>query len=94
MSSTSGGTAYDLLFGLFGEMNTPGVTQGGRFEGTPYFNGGLYSSVEPFDLTTEEVVALGPICRPCRPPGGEGAHPPRDEPLRSRYLALDSLLSG
>lgn len=57
------GTAYDLLFGLFREMNTPGVTQGGRFEGTPYFNGGLYSSVEPFDLTTEEVVALGFACQ-------------------------------
>ncbi len=53
------GSAYDLVFGLFREMNVPGVTSGGRFEGTPYFNGGLYSRVEPFDLTTEEVVALG-----------------------------------
>jgi hypothetical protein len=53
------GTAYDLLFGLFREMNTPGVTAGGRFEGTPYFNGGLYARVTAFDLTTEEVIALG-----------------------------------
>jgi hypothetical protein len=53
------GSAYDLVFGLFREMNTPGVTTGGRFEGTPYFNGGLYATITPFDLTTEEVTALG-----------------------------------
>lgn len=53
------GTAYDLLFGLFREMDAPGVTAGGRFEGVPYFNGGLYADVVPFNLTTEEVVALG-----------------------------------
>lgn len=53
------GTAFDLLFGLFREMNTEGITPGGRFAGTPYFNGGLYSTVEPFDLTVEEVGALG-----------------------------------
>jgi hypothetical protein len=56
------GTAYDLLFGLFREMNTNGVTSGGRFTGTPYFNGGLYSTVTPFDLNTEEVTALGLAC--------------------------------
>ena len=53
------GSGYDLVFGLFREMDTPGVTQGGRYEGTPYFNGGLYSTVTPFDLTTEEITALG-----------------------------------
>jgi hypothetical protein len=53
------GTAYDLLFSLFREMNTEGVTPGGRFEGTPYFDGGLYANVTPFELTTEEVTALG-----------------------------------
>jgi hypothetical protein len=53
------GSGYDLLFGLFREMNAPGVTPAGRFEGTPYFNGGLYSTVTPFDLTTEEMTALG-----------------------------------
>jgi SAM-dependent methyltransferase len=53
------GSAYDLLFGLFREMNVPGTTPGGRFEGTPYFNGGLYARVDPFDLTTEEITALG-----------------------------------
>jgi hypothetical protein len=53
------GSAYDLVFGLFREMNTPGTTPGGRFLGTPYFNGGLFADVTPFDLTTEEVAALG-----------------------------------
>jgi len=53
------GSAYDLLFGLFREMNEPGVTPGGRFEGTPYFNGGLFATVTPFNLTTEEMTALG-----------------------------------
>jgi hypothetical protein len=52
------GTAYDLLFGLFREMNSPGITAGGRFEGTPYFNGGLYASVTPFDLNAKEVADL------------------------------------
>jgi hypothetical protein len=53
------GTAFDLLFGLFREMNAPGLTAGGRFEGTPYFNGGLYSTVTPFNLARDEVAALG-----------------------------------
>lgn len=57
------GSAYDLLFGLFREMNAPGVTAGGRFEGTPYFNGGLYATITPIDLTTEEVTALGLACQ-------------------------------
>lgn len=34
--------AYDLLGGLFVEMNTPGVTPSGRFKGVRYFNGGLF----------------------------------------------------
>jgi SAM-dependent methyltransferase len=56
--STSGAEAYDLLFGLFREMNTPGVTGGGRYKGTPYFNGGLFDTVAPFDLTGHELDAL------------------------------------
>jgi type II restriction/modification system DNA methylase subunit YeeA len=59
----AGGSAYDLLFGLFREMNTENVTSGGRFEGTPYFNGGLYATITPCELTTEEVVALGLACQ-------------------------------
>lgn len=57
------GTAYDLLFGLFREMNNEGVTGGGRFEGTPYFNGGLFAHVEPFDLDDDEMQALHTACQ-------------------------------
>ena len=56
--SVDGGSAYDLLFGLFDEMNRPGVTPAGRYAGTPYFNGGLFRSVQPFDLEVDELVAL------------------------------------
>ena len=56
--SDTGAVAYDLLFGLFREMNTPGVTPGGRYHGTPYFNGGLFADVSPFELTADELDAL------------------------------------
>jgi hypothetical protein len=39
-------------------MNEPGFTPGGRFEGTPFFNGGLYASVTPFELRAKEVADL------------------------------------
>jgi hypothetical protein len=54
----SGTDAYDLLGSLFVAMNTPGVTPGGRFAGTQYFNGGLFAAVEPVDLTTDELELL------------------------------------
>ena len=53
-----GASAYDLLFGLFREMNTPGVTPGGRYAGTPYFNGGLYREIRPLELERGEVELL------------------------------------
>ncbi|MGC5031499.1 DNA methyltransferase [Micromonospora sp. DT229] len=56
--SNDGSRAYDLLFGLFREMNTPGTTTGGRFRGTPYFNGGLFSSVRPVEPTSSELDLL------------------------------------
>ncbi len=57
-SSLSGGSAYDLLFGLFREMNAPGQTPAGRYAGTPYFNGGLFREVLPFELEREELEQL------------------------------------
>lgn len=50
--------AYDLLGGLFREMNTPGFTGGGRYTGTPYFNGGLFKEVVPQELTITEIELL------------------------------------
>ncbi|MGA8725830.1 MAG: DNA methyltransferase, partial [Acidimicrobiales bacterium] len=58
MDSVEGASAYDLLFGLFQEMNRPGVTPAGRFKGVPYFNGGLFKDIEPFEITLEELQAL------------------------------------
>jgi methylase of polypeptide subunit release factors len=56
--AVEGASAYDLLFGLFREMNTPGVTPGGRYAGAPYFNGGLYREISPFELERGEVELL------------------------------------
>jgi N-6 DNA Methylase len=56
--SQADASSYDLLFGLFREMNTPGVTPAGRFKGTPYFNGGLFADIEPFDLRPAELEML------------------------------------
>ncbi|MGD9986338.1 class I SAM-dependent DNA methyltransferase [Pseudonocardia sp.] len=56
--SKTGSEAYDLVFGLFREMNSPSITSGGRYKGTPYFNGGLFEKVAPFDLTELELNSL------------------------------------
>lgn len=56
--ATDGVQAYDLIGGLFREMNTPGTTAGGRFKGTRYFNGGLFSQVTPIEMTTDELVLM------------------------------------
>ncbi len=53
-----GGDPYDLVFGLFREMNTSGLTPAGRFAGTPYFNGGLFTEVQPVQLEVEDLAAL------------------------------------
>ena len=59
----AGASAYDLVFGLFAAMNTPGTTTGGRYAGTPYFNGGLYATIEPFELQPAELAELEDACR-------------------------------
>ena len=51
-------TSYDLLGNLFIEMNTPGITPGGRFRGVPYFNGGLFAQPARLELTDTEIVLL------------------------------------
>jgi hypothetical protein len=56
--SNTGNQAYDLIFGLFREMNTPGDTGGGRYKGTPYFNGGLFEEIAPIELATTELENL------------------------------------
>ena len=49
---------YDLLGGLFVEMNTPGRTAGGRYKGVGYFNGGLFADPARIELTLDELSLL------------------------------------
>ena len=51
-------STYDMLSGLFTEMNTRGVTPGGRFQGTPYFNGGLFAEIPRIELSTSQLDLL------------------------------------
>jgi SAM-dependent methyltransferase len=55
---TSPAKAFDLLGDLFEWMNTPGVVDGGRYKGVPYFNGGLFSRPVRLELQSEEVELL------------------------------------
>jgi hypothetical protein len=52
------GDSYDLLGGLFHEMNTPGTAKGGRFKGVDYFNGGLFAQPVRLELHLDEVQEL------------------------------------
>lgn len=54
---------YDVILSLFREMNTPGITAGGRFQGTPYFNGGLFSIVPAVILGRPDLLALRDAAR-------------------------------
>ncbi len=53
-----GQSAYDLIGGLFRQMGTQAPARGGRFKGIPYFNGGVFQSVEPIELLSEELDLL------------------------------------
>ncbi|MCE2720326.1 MAG: DNA methyltransferase [Dolichospermum sp.] len=54
----NGSSCYDILGGLFREMNLPGKTPAGRYQGVDYFNGGLFSRIDPIELTREELNFL------------------------------------
>lgn len=54
----AGQNSYDLIGGLFKQMNDPNSARGGRYQGVQYFNGGLFKIVEPVELTKEEVGLL------------------------------------
>ena len=53
-----GGSSYDLIGGLFRQMNTEAPARGGRFKGVRYFNGGIFQTVNPVDLGAEEIDLL------------------------------------
>jgi SAM-dependent methyltransferase len=56
-------SSYDLIGGLFREMNQPGITPAGRYQGVDYFNGGLFSTIYPIDLTEQELKILDVVAR-------------------------------
>ena len=54
-----GQNAYDMFGGLFRQMNTKKPATAGRFKEIPYFNGGLFATIEPIDLTKDELLLIG-----------------------------------
>jgi len=50
--------SYDLIGGLFVEMNTKGRTSGGRYKGVDYFNGGLFAEPARIELDYDELQFL------------------------------------
>jgi len=54
----NGASTYDLLGGLFKEMNEKGITHAGRYKGVDYFNGGLFAEIHAIELNHEELQRL------------------------------------
>lgn len=52
-------SSYDLFGALFRQMNDPNAAKGGRYVGVRYFNGGLFSKVEPIELNRFELELIG-----------------------------------
>jgi hypothetical protein len=50
--------SYDLIGGLFRQMNDPKPARGGKYAGVDYFNGGLFSKVEPIELQPADLGLL------------------------------------
>jgi type II restriction/modification system DNA methylase subunit YeeA len=46
-----GSSSYDLLGGLFRQMNSEAPARGGHFVDVPYFDGGLFAVVDPIELS-------------------------------------------
>lgn len=53
-----GESSYDVFGGLFQQMNSKIPARGGRYKDVPYFNGGLFSKVEPIELIRAELWLL------------------------------------
>ncbi len=53
---------YDLIGGLFKEMNSKGITPAGRYKDVDYFNGGLFEKINPIELTKKEVELMDVAC--------------------------------
>ncbi len=55
--------SYDLIGNLFREMNSEGITKGGRYRGVDYFNGGLFEEINLVELTMHEVELMRAAAR-------------------------------
>ena len=53
-----GESTYDLIGGLFRQMNNPNPARGGRFKNVRYFNGGVFQTIEPVELVPDEIDLL------------------------------------
>jgi type II restriction/modification system DNA methylase subunit YeeA len=54
-----GSSSYDLIGGLFRQMGSPRpAPKGSRYQKVRYFNGGIFSEVEPLQLEKEEIEHL------------------------------------
>jgi hypothetical protein len=51
-------SSYDLLGGLFKQMNSLAPATGGLYKDVRYFNGGLYGTVDPCELSEYELYLL------------------------------------
>ncbi len=51
-------SSYDLLGGLFRQMNDPLPARAGRYRGVRHFNGGLFATIDPIELTGSELEIL------------------------------------
>ncbi|MCH8978774.1 MAG: class I SAM-dependent DNA methyltransferase [Armatimonadetes bacterium] len=54
----SDASTYDLVGGLFRQMNSPELARAGRFKGVRYFNGGLFATIDPVELNSYDVLQL------------------------------------
>lgn len=52
----------DLLGSLFRQMDADKPARGGRYEGVPHFNGGLFSVIEPIEWREDELTLLDNAC--------------------------------
>jgi type II restriction/modification system DNA methylase subunit YeeA len=53
-----GVSSYDVIGGLFSQMNNEHPARGGRYKGVRYFNGGVFQTIEPVELTPGEINLL------------------------------------
>ena len=54
----SGENSYDILGGLFREMNQPGITPVGRYRGVDFFNRRIIKKKNPIEFKQEELKLL------------------------------------